>query len=132
MNILEPPPLPVAAPGADGPTWIVVAAYNEAQRLGTTLKALAACYRHIVVVDDGSRDDTGAVARSHGVAVLRHLVNRGQGAALQTGIQFALRQGAGTLVTFDADGQHSPADIDRLLQPVLANEVDVALGSRFL
>ncbi len=132
MSNAPPTPLPVVAPDTEGPTWIVVAAYNEAQRLGTTLKALAASYRHIVVVDDGSQDETAAVARGHGVAVLRHLVNRGQGAALQTGILFALRQGAGAVVTFDADGQHSPADIARLLQPVLANEADVALGSRFL
>jgi glycosyltransferase involved in cell wall biosynthesis len=63
---------------------------------------------------------------------LRHVVNLGQGAALATGIQYALGQGAQVLVTFDADGQHDPADIRKLVEPVIAGEADVALGSRFL
>jgi glycosyltransferase involved in cell wall biosynthesis len=86
----------------------------------------------VIVVDDGSGDDTGAVARRAGALVLRHAVNRGQGAALQTGIEQAVRCGAEVIVTFDADGQHDPADLRALVAPVLAGECDIALGSRFL
>src|SRR5271165_3674009 len=86
--------------------WVVVAAYNEGERLGRTLQSLCRRYANVVVVDDGSRDDTSDVAGRHPVWVLRHIINLGQGAALQTGIRFALEQGADYLVTFDADGQH--------------------------
>jgi len=112
--------------------WVVIAAYNEAARLGTTLAELAPHAANVVVVDDGSRDDTAAVARQAGVWVLRHPINRGQGAALQTGIRFALEQGAEYVVTFDADGQHDPAEIAALLAPVVEGRADAALGSRFL
>jgi glycosyltransferase involved in cell wall biosynthesis len=112
--------------------WIVVPAYNEGPRLGTTLAGLCAQWPNVVVVDDGSRDDTAAVAGRCGVWLLRHVVNRGQGAALQTGVDFALGRGATVLVTFDSDGQHDPDEIARLVEPVLAGQADVALGSRFL
>jgi len=87
--------------------WVVVAAYNEERRLGETLRGLCAVCPNVVVVDDGSSDGTERVALAHSVWVLRHVVNCGQGAALQTGIDFALRQGAEVVVTFDADGQHA-------------------------
>jgi glycosyltransferase involved in cell wall biosynthesis len=112
--------------------WVVVAAYNEEQRLGETLRALCRHARNVVVVDDGSSDATAAVALRHPVWVLRHVINCGQGAALQTGIDFALRQGAAAVVTFDGDGQHAPEEIPALVGPVLAGRVEVALGSRFL
>jgi glycosyltransferase involved in cell wall biosynthesis len=112
--------------------WIVVPAYNEEPRLEATLRVLGESGAQVVVVDDGSADATSAVALACGVWVLRHMINRGQGAALQTGIDFALRQGARVVVTFDADGQHSPADLDELVQPVLDGAADVVLGSRFL
>ncbi len=111
--------------------WVVIAAYNEGARLGKTLDGLCAYAGRVVVVDDGSRDDTRAVALGHPVWVLRHPVNCGQGAALQTGIDFALAHGAGVVVTFDADGQHDPADIPAVAAPVRAGEADVVLGSRF-
>jgi glycosyltransferase involved in cell wall biosynthesis len=82
------------------------------------------------VVDDGSRDDTVAEARASGAIVVRHAVNLGQGAALQTGIDYAIRRGADRLVTFDADGQHSCGDIAALVAAL--DRADVALGSRFL
>lgn len=113
-------------------TWIVIPAYREEARLRTTLDELIDRYPNIVVVDDGSPDDTGLVAREAGVWVLRHPINRGQGAALQTGIDFALQRGATAIVTFDADGQHDPDDIPAILAPVLSGDADVALGSRFL
>ena len=113
--------------------WVVIPAYNEAARLGAVLSELAAVgARNVVVVDDGSRDETGKVARERNVWVLRHLVNRGQGAALQTGIEFAVQKGAQTIVTFDADGQHHASDLSRLLEPLQRGECDVVLGSRFM
>jgi glycosyltransferase involved in cell wall biosynthesis len=112
---------------------VVIAAYNEQPRLGETLRRLLACgYRNVAVVDDGSRDATYQVAMDAGVWVLRHLVNLGQGAALQTGIAFALERGADVIVTFDADGQHDPAEIESMTAPVLRGDVDLAIGSRFL
>lgn len=117
---------------ADQDVWILIAAYNEGERLAQTLQTLTARYGGVVVVDDGSVDDTGHHALAHGAWVLRHVVNCGQGAALQTAIDFALRQGAQIVVTFDADGQHCAEEIGRLVAPVRSGEVDVALGSRFL
>jgi glycosyltransferase involved in cell wall biosynthesis len=113
-------------------TWILVPAYNEAGRLGATLASLTAYEPNIVVVDDGSDDATAAVAHQERVHVLRHVINLGQGAALQTALDYALDQGAEFLVTFDADGQHSADEIERLLEPLRAGTADVALGSRFL
>jgi len=126
-------PCTAGHPAAETGVWVVIAAYNEAKRLPQTLQKLSRHYRQIVVVDDGSADDTSRVALKHpGVWVLRHAVNLGQGAALQTGIDFALSRGAEFLVTFDADGQHDVADIPRLLEPLRQEGIDVALGSRFL
>jgi glycosyltransferase involved in cell wall biosynthesis len=112
--------------------WIIVPAYNESARLDRTLQGVRELYPNVVVVDDGSCDETSLVARRAGAWVLRHVLNCGQGAALQTGIDFALRQGAEFLVTFDADGQHNPREIQDLLAPLRQNQADVALGSRFL
>ena len=112
--------------------WVIMAAYNEGPRLAGTLKSLASRYTNIVVVDDGSRDDTSRIAAEFPVWCLRHAVNCGQGAALQTGLDFALSRGAEILVTFDADGQHSPGDIERLCEPLRSGDYDVVLGSRFL
>jgi glycosyltransferase involved in cell wall biosynthesis len=112
--------------------WVVVPAYNEGSRLSRTLTELLKWAANVVVVDDGSADDTLQYARQHPVWCLRHIINRGQGAALQTGIDFAVQRGAEIIVTFDADGQHDPAEMSRLIAPVLAGSADVALGSRFL
>src|SRR5262245_48474451 len=91
--------------------WVVMAAYNEQARLARTLARLQPRYPNVVVVDDGSRDRTYDVALGENVWALRHLINCGQGAALQTGIDFALQQGADYIVTFDADGQHDADEI---------------------
>jgi glycosyltransferase involved in cell wall biosynthesis len=124
--------LPPTHDTAPSNLWVVIPAYKEAARIRTTLAELLPRVSNIVVVDDGSPDGSGAAARSFGVWVLRHPINRGQGAALQTGIDFALLRGASVIVTFDADGQHDPADIPAMLAPLAAGEADVALGSRFL
>ena len=117
---------------SDRDIWIIVPAFNEAAALATTLTPLCHHYTNVVLVDDGSTDDTVRIATRYPVFRLQHLLNRGQGAALRTGIEFAIHRGAEILVTFDADGQHSVGDIDKLIQPILHNAVDVTLGSRFL
>jgi polyprenyl-phospho-N-acetylgalactosaminyl synthase len=113
-------------------TTIVIAAYNEALKIADVVRELLTVFPHVVVVDDGSEDETAARAREAGASVLVHLVNRGQGAALQTGITYALAQGAEYIVTFDADGQHDMADLPALLTPIQNGKADICLGSRFL
>jgi glycosyltransferase involved in cell wall biosynthesis len=112
--------------------WVVIAAYNEHRRIGAVLEDLLQIAKNVVVVDDGSRDDTAQEVLRHPVWLLRHAANLGQGASLQTGISFAIRQGAERIVTFDADGQHDPADIRTMLDALNSNAADYALGSRFL
>jgi polyprenyl-phospho-N-acetylgalactosaminyl synthase len=111
-------------------TYVVIAAFNEAPVIRGVVAEVAARGYPVIVVDDGSSDDTAASARMPGVVVLRHAINLGQGAALQTGIEYALRRGARVLVTFDADGQHAAEDIAALVAALATH--DVALGSRFL
>jgi len=102
--------------------WIVVAAFNEAAVLSPIVSDLVRRSYRVVVVDDGSHDGTGQIAFSAGATVVAHLVNPGQGAALQTGINFALQQGADYVVTFDADGQHRPSDIARLIDALVDHD----------
>ena len=111
--------------------WVVIAAYNEARAIGLVLAGLAGLPYRVLVVDDGSTDGTAHIAGHAGVEVLSHPINLGQGAALQTGIDYALLRGASHVVTFDADGQHRPEDIAALLTALAANDADFALGSRF-
>ncbi len=113
-------------------TFIVIPAFHEEQVIGAIVSELRAAWPRIVVVDDGSSDATGETARAAGATVLTHVVNRGQGAALQTGIAYALRHGAEYIVTFDSDGQHRAEDVPGLLEPLRAGVADAALGSRFL
>jgi polyprenyl-phospho-N-acetylgalactosaminyl synthase len=112
--------------------WVLVAAYNEGRVITDVVRDLVRAGYTVVVVDDGSRDDTADLARAAGATTLRHAVNRGQGAALQSGLRYALDHGAQMLVTFDADGQHSVHDVPRLLEPILDGRADIVLGSRFL
>lgn len=113
-------------------TWVVVPAYNEERTIERVLRELCLVCDHVVVVDDGSADQTYAAALRVTPYALRHAINRGQGAALQTGIEFALLQGASVVCTFDADGQHCTDDLAALVQPIMAGECDIVLGSRFL
>jgi len=112
--------------------WVVIPAFNEGPVIGEVVMAVRALYHNVIVVDDCSGDDTGVKALEAGATVLRHPVNLGQGAALQTGIRYALGHGAGYIVTFDADGQHRPEDISVLLDMQVKTGADVVLGSRFL
>ncbi len=113
-------------------TFVIIPAYNEEKRIGSVLKELKKRYKFVVVVDDGSKDKTYLISKKHTQYVLRHVINRGQGAALKTGIDFALENGADIIVTFDADGQFLVKEIKDLVKPIKKKEVDVALGSRFL
>jgi len=96
------------------------------------VRELKAMYEHVVVIDDGSTDQTREVAEREGATLLVHLINRGQGAALKTGIEYALQAGADIIVTYDSDGQHKPEDIQKLIRPIINGECEVTLGSRFI
>jgi hypothetical protein len=119
-----------------GKVAVVIPAYNEADNIGHVLDKMPAevCGVQIqtLVIDDGSRDGTGDVAAEHGSPVARHVTNRGGGAALRTGYRLMVESGAEIVVTLDADGQHLPSEMDRLVQPILDGEVDMAHGSRVL
>lgn len=112
--------------------WIFIAAYNEEQTIGQVIDDCKTITPHIVVVDDCSHDYTGKIAAARGAIVLRHVINRGKGAAIRTGTAYALAHGADIIVHCDADGQHHTADIPSLIAPITVGTVDVALGSRFL
>ena len=112
---------------------IVIPAYNEERTIVEVIRGLKQHgFARLIVVDDGSSDRTGELACQEGVILLRHILNRGLGGALGTGISAALRLGAELIVTFDADGQHDPDDIARLLEPIERGEADVVIGSRML
>jgi hypothetical protein len=119
-----------------GKIAILVPAYNEAENIGHVLDRMpvevCGVETAVLVVDDGSRDGTGDVAAGHGAIVARHVINRGGGAALRTGYRLMVDSGAEIVVTLDADGQHLPSEMERLVKPVLDGEVDVAHGSRVL
>jgi polyprenyl-phospho-N-acetylgalactosaminyl synthase len=112
--------------------WVVCPAYNEASTIVPVVTELRRAGYDVVVVDDGSVDQTRQLATATATAVVGHPVNLGQGAALKTGIDFAMAQGADVIVTFDTDGQHRAADIPRLLDALVRSRADFALGSRFL
>jgi len=111
---------------------VVVAAYNEESAIAAVVEELGQRGYHVAVVDDGSRDATGTRASAAGAVVVTHPVNLGQGAALQTGLEYGLRAGFQYLVTFDADGQHDPDDILRLQAKMVESGAEFVLGSRFL
>jgi UDP-N-acetylglucosamine---dolichyl-phosphate N-acetylglucosaminyltransferase len=112
---------------------IVIPAYNEERTITGVIRGLKQHgFEKLVVVDDGSTDRTSELAAQEGVILLRHVLNRGPGGAFGTGISAALRLGAERIVTFDADGQHDPGDIVRILQPIEKGEADVVIGSRLL
>ncbi len=109
---------------------IVIPAYNEESTIETVVRdAIRVCDR-VVVVDDGSRDRTSALARQAGAVVVRHAVNRGLGGALGTGIAAALMLGADAVVTMDADGQHRAVDAGRMFERLSHGDVDFIIGSR--
>jgi glycosyltransferase involved in cell wall biosynthesis len=120
--------------GEAGGAVLIIPAYNEGERLEELLErvaeAAAAC--EVVLVDDGSADETGRIAARAGATVLRHPFNLGYGAALQTGYKYALECGATLVIQMDADGQHDPAQIEALSAGILEDRYDLVVGSRFL
>ena len=117
---------------ASSDVWVILAAYREAKVIADVVADVMSTGHRVVVVDDGSPDETAGRAAQAGASVIRHPINLGQGAALQTGLDFALAQGADVIVTFDADGQHRAADIAGLIDALVRRGADFALGSRFL
>lgn len=111
--------------------WVICAAYNEAATISHVVGDLRLEGFNVVVVDDGSSDGTRTLGAA-ATAVVSHPINLGQGAALKTGVDYALSRGADVLVTFDADGQHRVTDIPSLLEALTREHADFALGSRFL
>ena len=115
-----------------GAVWIVVPAFNEAQVIGEVVADLRSAFAKVVCVDDGSRDDTGDTALRAGAHVVRHPVNLGQGAAIQTGVEYARNQpGAEVFATFDADGQHRVKDVLTMIERLSRGDVDIVIGTRF-
>lgn len=112
--------------------FCIIPAYNEEKNLGKVVADVKKYCTEVVVIDDCSSDQTTAIAKQAGATVLRHPINRGQGAALQTGNEYALKNRADILVHFDADGQFLAEDIPVGVSPILNGEADVVLGSRFL
>lgn len=111
---------------------VVIPAYNEAENIGTVIAKLKSYTDEIIVVDDSSRDNTYEIAQLAGAIVVRHIINRGQGAALRTGTQLALDRGADIIIHFDADDQFQVTDIPAMLEPLRSGSADAVLGSRFL
>lgn len=114
-------------------TWLVVPLYNEATVIGEVIDDAIGTFPNIVCVDDGSSDESATIARQHGATVISHPFNLGQGAALQTGIEYVRRRtDAPYLVTFDADGQHSVEDAKAMVDRAKSDGLAIVFGSRFL
>lgn len=114
------------------PITAVIPAFNEAEHIGQVVKGALNHVKEVLVVDDGSKDSTAHVAMAAGAKVIRFPKNRGYGAALSTGIATAALNGSEVIVWLDADGQHNPADVARVCEPVLMGEADLVIGSRYL
>lgn len=113
--------------------YIILPAYSESKVIKEVIQSIKKeGYKNIIVVDDGSSDNTYEQAKSTGVITISHPINRGKGAATQTGIDAAKLLNADILVTMDSDGQHDPKDIKKLVKPILENKADVVIGSRMI
>lgn len=114
-------------------TWVIIPVYNEDQVIGQVVKDLLPTFPHVVCIDDGSRDRSAAVAAAAGATVIRHPVNLGQGAGLQTGIEYVRGfTPAKYLLTFDADGQHRVEDGLAMVEQAEKENLAIVFGSRFL
>lgn len=113
-------------------TWVIIPLFNEATVIGGVIEGLLTEFSNVVCIDDGSRDGSGHRAQEAGAHVVTHPINLGQGAALQTGFEYALAQSAKFVVTFDADGQHRVEDAVVMLERARAEDLSIVFGSRFL
>ena len=111
--------------------FIIIPCLNESLRLPEVINSIKP-FGQIIVVDDGSWDNSYEVAKESGAIALKHLVNRGMGAALETGDRYAYQHGADIAIHFDGDGQHLAQEIPSLIDPIISGQADVVLGSRFL
>ena len=109
----------------------VIPAYNEAQTIGDVIERTKGRVHEIIVVDDGCADRTAEIAAAHGATVVRHIINRGLGAAIGTGLAAALKRGGEAILTLDADGQHDPAEIPSFIAAIEGG-ADMVIGSRLL
>ena len=120
------------APTTNDDVWLVIPVYNEAQVIREVATHARATFPNIVCVDDGSSDESVAEIRAAGVSLVRHPVNLGQGAAIQTGVEYARAQpGARYFVTFDADGQHQVDDVSTMIARLRTEPIDIIVGTRF-
>ncbi len=110
----------------------IIPAFNEEKSIAAVIHNTNKYVNQVLVVDDQSTDSTRKIARLHGAIVISHPRNKGVGAAMRTGIAYAKRLEPNIVVIIDADGQHKPHDIPRLIRPIIAGEADLVLGSRFL
>lgn len=115
-----------------GKVFCVIPAFNEEKSVASVISQVKPLVDEVVAVDDGSSDRTADLAARAGAILLRHIINRGQGAALRTGTEYCLSQGAGVIVHFDADGQFLGRDIEKVAAPIKAGAAQVVFGSRFL
>ena len=112
-------------------TCLLLPAYNESSTIGPIIKDAGLFIGRIMVIDDGSSDNTADVARAHGAIVLKHTRNRGKGRALRTGFEYALQDGYELIATMDGDGQHDPMDLPRFFDHFRRTRPDILVGGRF-
>jgi len=109
---------------------VVIPAFNEEKTIGNVVRETLCCADEVLVVNDGSSDRTLEVARNLGARIVNLRINRGLGSAIRVGIKAALSREADIIVTLDADGQHNPQDIKKIIEPIIKNEADIVIGSR--
>jgi len=114
----------------DNHVWIIIPARNEEKHISNVIKEVKKTYKNIIIVDDGSDDQTSKIAEKHKAIVLKHIINLGKGAALKTGCNYAIRNKAKSIVVIDADGQHDPKDIKKFLDKL--KNADIVFGYRKL
>ena len=130
--VLEQNIVPETRTFSTGGVVVVIPAYNEERFIGSVVIQTKSYADTVIVVDDGSSDNTAVVATSAGALVVQHETNQGKGVALNTGFAYARSLGADVVVTIDADGQHDSAEIHAVVDPVLCGDADIVIGSRYL
>ncbi|MFC5338898.1 glycosyltransferase family 2 protein [Leucobacter denitrificans] len=130
--MISNPPVEPTGARSNHDTWVIIPLYNEATVIGGVILDLLTAFPNVVCIDDGSHDNSGRIAQNAGAQVVTHPINLGQGAALQTGFEFALERDARYVVTFDADGQHRVVDAAEMIERARNENLAIVYGSRFL